>query len=87
MQTIKNMLKKPKENGRDPYLTMLEYRNTQIANNLPSPSQLLMGRRTQTCLPMTKKLLNPQVIDPIDAKASLQKKSKSTSKIEALEAC
>ena len=31
VQTVLNILRKTKEDGRDPYIAMLEYRNTPIA--------------------------------------------------------
>ena len=42
VQIVKQLIKKPKTDGRDPFLSLLEYRNTSI-NNVGSPAQLLMG--------------------------------------------
>lgn len=58
VQTVKSLLKKAKREKRDPYLAMLEYRNTPIGN-LGTPSQLLMGRRTKGLLPIAPSLLKP----------------------------
>ena len=63
MQTVKWILTKAKENNRDPYLAMLEYRNTPTDSNA-SPTQLLMGRRTRAILPITKSQLRPCTVDP-----------------------
>ena len=43
VQTVKNLLTKAKQDHRDPYLGLLEYRNTPI-DDIGSPAQLLMSR-------------------------------------------
>ena len=59
VQTVKNSLKKALMDKRDPYLALLEYRNTPMSDDLGSPAQRLMGRRTKTLIPTSNKLLNP----------------------------
>jgi len=44
VQTVKNLLKKAILDKRDPYLALLEYRNTPTSDTLGSPAQRLMGR-------------------------------------------
>ena len=44
VQTAKQLLKKAKVGSQDSFLSLLEYRNTQI-DGLSSPAQLLMSRR------------------------------------------
>lgn len=44
VQTVKNLLKKAKGSGEDPYLSLLSYRNTPLSD-AGSPAQLLMSRR------------------------------------------
>ena len=39
---------KSKKSNSDPYLAILEYRNTPIEGIHLSPTQMLMGRRTRT---------------------------------------
>ncbi|XP_014674912.1 PREDICTED: uncharacterized protein K02A2.6-like [Priapulus caudatus] len=56
VQTLKRLLKKVGRAGRDPYLAILEWRNTPL-QGMGSPSQMLMGRRTRSRLPATGKLL------------------------------
>ena len=47
-QTAKKLLKKAYEDNNDPYLSILELRNTLIPGVGLSPTQFLMGRRTGT---------------------------------------
>ena len=63
VQTLKNMLKKATEEGRDPYIALLEYRNTPISGLKYSPSQLLMSRLLQSKLPIASRLLQPTVVN------------------------
>ncbi|CAB4019464.1 sec1 family domain-containing 2 [Paramuricea clavata] len=62
VQTVKNLLNKAHRDGRDPYVSILEYRNTPI-DQIGSPAQLLMSRRLRSVVPTTKSLLQPKVID------------------------
>jgi transposase InsO family protein len=56
IQTIKMMLKK----SDDPYIPLLSYRATSLANG-HSPAELLMGRKLQTLLPIAPKQLKPEL--------------------------
>ncbi|CAC5411163.1 unnamed protein product [Mytilus coruscus] len=53
------MLSKSKQDGKDPYIAMLKYRNTPL-ENLDSPAQLLMNRRLRTTIPTIKNRLKPK---------------------------
>ncbi|XP_021360877.1 uncharacterized protein LOC110455216 [Mizuhopecten yessoensis] len=53
VQTVKRLLFKAK----DPYLALLEYRNTRIDGVEMSPAQMFLGRRLKTPLPATAPLL------------------------------
>ena len=63
VQIIKNLLTKAKLDNKDPYLSLLEYRNTSVYN-IGSPAQLFMSRRLNSILPCTQEQLTPCVIDP-----------------------
>ena len=52
---------KASENGEDPYLELLKYRNTPV-DGLALPSQLLMCRQLRTLLPCTTDLLKKKVV-------------------------
>lgn len=58
VQTAKRLLEKPKTDGKDPYLGLLEYWNTPTDTG--SPAQLLMRRELRSILPITKKQLRPK---------------------------
>ena len=51
VQTVKKLFTKAKESGGDPHLAMLCLRTTPIDHNLPSPCELLNGRRYKSNLP------------------------------------
>ncbi|KAA0714109.1 Retrovirus-related Pol polyprotein from transposon opus [Triplophysa tibetana] len=60
IQTIKRMPTKSQSENGDPYIALLEYRNTPLDGIGMSPAQLLMGRRLKTKLPTSSKLLTPK---------------------------
>ncbi len=53
IQTVKCLLKKAQDSHTDPYIALLEYRNTSLDGVGHSPEQLLMGKRLKnktTCV-------------------------------------
>ena len=64
VQTIKNILKK----SDDPYLGVLEYRNSPIADTMASPAQMLMSRRLRSTIPSTPAQLAPRVVEGMKKK-------------------
>ena len=73
VRTVKNLLTKEKEDHRDPYLGLLEYRNTPI-DEFCSPAQVLMSRRLRSIIPTTEAQLQPTVLDPNKVKQKLRLK-------------
>lgn len=77
VQTVKNLLRKAQDGNGDPYIALLEYRNTPLEGVGYSPAQLLMGRRLKSKLPTTTALLTPessiQVSDKLKEKQLKQK--------------
>ncbi|XP_046477016.2 uncharacterized protein [Neodiprion pinetum] len=53
VQTVKKMVKKAKEDRKDPYLALLELRNKPISNCIESPNRLMFNRnnKDKTCKP------------------------------------
>lgn len=59
VQTIKQLFRKAEHSGDDPYVALLNYRNTPITDLDLSPAELLMGRTLRTTLPTPEHLLKP----------------------------
>ena len=70
VQTVKRILKK----ADDPYIGLMEYRNTPVTGMTYSPSQLLMSRIARTKIPISKELLLPE--EPSEAKQQLAQRQK-----------
>ena len=77
VKLAKQLLIKCKEDGTDPYIALLEQRNTPVEGINRSPVQRLMNRRVQTKLPIVSKLLKPDVVNVkqklVDRKQKQQK--------------
>ena len=52
VQTAKNLLRKCSQDNTDYQQGLLALRDTPISNNLPSPAELLQGRRLRGNLPI-----------------------------------
>ena len=57
-------LKKAVDLSKDPFLALLEYRNTPVTGMQYSPSQILFSRRLRTKIAVATSLLSPVVVDP-----------------------
>ena len=68
---VKSLMRKSHHEGHDPYIALLQYRNTPVTGMKYSPAQLLMSRRLRDKLPCTSQTLQPQV--PADARKGLKK--------------
>ncbi|XP_046558199.1 uncharacterized protein LOC124267324 [Haliotis rubra] len=64
VRSAKSLLEKCDMDRTDPYLAILNQRNTPRDPILGSSAQRLMARRTKTQLPMSKTLLEPSLKDP-----------------------
>jgi hypothetical protein len=65
VKTAKSLMKKAKEDRKDPYLALLDWRNTPSEGLGSSPAQRLLGRRTKTLLPVAGSLLKPKATDGV----------------------
>jgi hypothetical protein len=68
IETTKNLLRKADDEGNDPYIAFLEYRNTPITGMQESPAQLLMSRMLKSKLPTTTALLQAKVQENVREK-------------------
>ena len=62
VKTAKRIMTKSERSRSDPYLALLDHRNTPSQGLSTSPAQRLMNRRTRTLLPTTATLLEPRVV-------------------------
>lgn len=60
VKAAKIMMDKSAKSKTDPFIALMEIRNTPTQGTDSSPSQRLMNRRTRTLIPMTQKLLAPR---------------------------
>ena len=65
VKEAKKVLRKAKAAGSDPYVALLNVRNTPMEVYGTSPAQLLTSRRTKTKLPTSEHLLRPRVVDNV----------------------
>lgn len=63
VKVAKMLMRKAKAARQDPYLAMLDHRNTPTQGLNTSPAQRLLSRRTRTLLPTRDSLLKPEVRD------------------------
>ena len=63
MKLAKHILQKAKDDNIDPYLPLLQYRNTPLKSCGLSPAQLFFSRRLRILLPSTNEQLPPEVIN------------------------
>lgn len=61
IQTIKNLFKKAIHEKKDPYLVLLEFRNTPISNTIASPAENLFNRKIRGIIPINQKCFYPKV--------------------------
>ncbi|XP_014675843.1 PREDICTED: uncharacterized protein K02A2.6-like [Priapulus caudatus] len=64
VQSAKQLLEKSFRDGTDPYLNILNWRNTPRDNTLGSPAQRNLSHRTTTTIPTAEALLKPEILDP-----------------------
>ena len=73
IKTAKKLLTKAKASGQDPYLAILDWRNTPSPSIGSSPVQRLFGRRTKTLLPTAGTLLQPKIMEETEDKLKERK--------------
>ena len=78
IQTIKLTLAKADDNGRDPHIALLEYRNTPVTEMTYSPAQWADEQEPQSKITCVVPLLKPRVA--LDAKSQLLERQAQQSK-------
>ena len=79
VKTAKRLIRKSLDSGTDPYVAILDYRNTPTQGRETSPVQRLMSQRTRTLLPTTRTLLQPRTPHPDrDVKDLLKRQQQQT---------
>lgn len=78
--TITNIIKKAELAGNDINLCLLEYVNTPIAYNLPSPAQILYSRRLRSIIATNQSLLKPNVVSTNKIRETLVKNQEKVKK-------
>ena len=59
VQTVKQSMRKSAAAGHDPHLAMLGYRATPLTTSIPSPAELLNGRKYRALLPTRTPIQSP----------------------------
>ena len=54
------LIKKAQRDNKDPWLCLLDYRNTPTTGMQTSPAQRLMSRRTKTLVPISSNIIIPR---------------------------
>ena len=72
VKIAKKLIKKTERDGTDFYKAVLDWRNTPTVGMNSSPVQRLMSRRTQTLIPTSEKLLQPQLTHDVVEKIKLK---------------
>ena len=81
VKTAKRLMRKAADSGSDPYLALLDYRNTPTQGIGSSPAQRLMNRRTKTLLPTSSSLLQPRVSSSKDKHRKLVQRQDNQAKL------
>ena len=61
IQVVKTLMQKALDDSRDPFLALLEFRNTPSETLRLSPVQIMFGRRTRTLMPIHSSLLQTEL--------------------------
>ena len=73
VKVTKSLFKKAFRDEKDPWLALLEYRNTPVETTGSSPAQRLMSQRTKTLIPTAPTLLQLRVVEGVEDKIILKR--------------
>ena len=68
VKIVKKLIRKTQKDGTNIHKAILDWRNTPTVGMNSSPAQRLMSRRTQTLLPTSERLLQPEVVPDVHDK-------------------
>jgi hypothetical protein len=77
VKTVKDLFRRAKSSGEEPLLSVQTYRATPMSHKLPSPAEMLFGRKIRTTMPVKNKVTDQQQVEreiKIDNKRSQQDK-------------
>ncbi len=80
VKNAKNILKKARADGRDPWLAILEHQNIPSADSTGSAVQKFMSRRTKSLIPIRSDKLEPQIV-PTETVIASQVETKRKAKL------
>jgi hypothetical protein len=75
VKTVKDLFRRAKSSGEEPLLSVQAYRATPMSHKLPSPAEMLFGRKIRTTMPVKNKVTDQQMVEreiKIDSKKSQQ---------------
>ena len=75
VKVAKKIFKKAHRDNKDPWLALLDQRNTPTQGVNSSPVQRLMSRRTRTLLPVSANLLYPRVEEGVKEKLKAKRQT------------
>ena len=73
VKVVRKIFKKAHRDNKDPWLALLDQRNTPTQGVASSPAQRLMSRRTRTLLPISANLLYPKVEEGVTKKLQVKR--------------
>ena len=65
IQTVKLLFKKAEYEERDPFLVLMDYRNTLISSTIPSPIELMIDHKISCVMPIKEDFFPNQKYDDI----------------------
>ena len=78
VKVVKHLMTKALTDGRDPWLSLLELRNTPTVRMSASPARRLLSKRTRAILPIKDDMLRPELVT--EASEQWQKKQEKQAK-------
>lgn len=73
VKVVKSLFRKALKDNKDPWLALMDQRNTPTEFMESSPAQRLMSRCTRTLLPTASNLLLPKIPESVNAKLKLKR--------------